>query len=94
MTADADELRRLRAEMDAVNDRLQRVLQERGALCARIAAWKRARGLPAVDAAREREMLSHLLRSPGDGFDRAALERIWSAVLAESRAVVERGAQP
>lgn len=94
MTAADDELDRLRAEMDAVNERLQSVLQERARLCARIAAWKKGRGLPAVDPAREEAMLARVLATAGPGFDRAALRRIWTAVLAESRAIVERGAQP
>lgn len=90
MTADDDELRRLRTEMDAVNERLQQCLQERAQLCARIASHKRVRGLAAVDPARERAMLAHVLASPGEGFDAAALVRIWTAVLAESRAIVAR----
>lgn len=93
MTASDDELVRLRAEMDAVNERLQSALQERARLCARIAAWKRRRGLPAVDPTREAAMLSRVLAGAGEGFDAAALRRIWAAVLDESRAIVERGAQ-
>lgn len=94
MTASDDELVRLRAEMDGVNERLQRVLQERARLCARIAACKRRRGLPAVDATRETAMLANVLAEPGEGFDPSALRRIWAEVLRESRAIVERDLQP
>jgi chorismate mutase len=83
------ELERLRAAMDAVNSRLVAVLHERARLCRAIGAWKRAHGVAAVDAAREAEMLSALLRdAPADGFGRDDLRAILHAVFAASRRIV------
>ena len=85
------ELHRMRAAMDAINERLVDVLHERARLCRRIAAWKRDHGQPAADPAREGAMLSALLRAaPADGFDRDDLARILQQVFATSRALVER----
>jgi|KBSSwiStaDraftv2_1062776.scaffolds.fasta_scaffold710927_2 chorismate mutase len=95
MTAEPrDELLRLRAEMDAVNARLAAVLHDRARLCRRIAAHKRAHGLPLADPARERQMLEALLAGalqPGTagGFAPRELEGILRAVFAASRRLVE-----
>lgn len=90
MTVDPTaELQRLRADMDALNLSLRTLLQARASLCRRIAAHKREHGLPLVDAAREASMLMQLVRDPGEGYSDEALARIFSCVLAESRAIVE-----
>lgn len=95
MTADAPhdpdlpaELAALRAEMDAVQRELAAVLHRRAQLVRRIGAWKAARGLPALDPARERAMLAALPPGPPDGFPPDALARIVAAVLAESRSLL------
>jgi chorismate mutase len=71
--------------MDAVNERLLAVLQERARLVLRIAAHKRRLRLPIADPEREQAMLAVLLRVPGAGFPPVALERLLRAVFAESR---------
>jgi chorismate mutase len=83
------ELATLRDAMDDVNRRLRDVLQERGRLVQRIGEWKQSRGMQLVDVAREAEMLAAVLREPGDGYGPGALERLFRAVLAESRALLE-----
>ena len=88
--ADRENLEQLRAQMDALNLRLRDLLQDRARLVARIGAWKRQRGLPLADPAREQQMLAALLREPGTGFSPAALERVLRAVFAESRALAEQ----
>lgn len=85
-----DELARHRAAMDAINQRLCAVLQERAMLCRHIGAWKRANGVPAADPAREQAMLEELLRDVGPGFEAGALERILRVVFAESRQLVDQ----
>lgn len=82
----------MRAAVDRVNGALRDVLQERARLVVEIARWKRARGLAIADPGREARMVAELLSAPGDGFDAAALERLFRAVLAESRALAERTA--
>lgn len=90
MEAD-QELVSLRLAMDVCNRRLAAVLQERAALARRIGAWKRAHGAPALDPAREAAMHEGIAAlGASDGFDAAALQRIFAAVFAESRALVQR----
>jgi chorismate mutase len=87
--SDDSELARLRARMDDVNRRLVDALHERARLCRTIGAWKRERGLPAVDAAREQAMLAAMLAAPpADGFSREQLEAVLREVFAASRALV------
>jgi chorismate mutase len=90
MEAD-QELAQLRLAMDVCNRRLAAVLHERDALARRIGDWKRAHGLAAVDPGREAAMLARLadLADP-NGFSAAALQRLFAAVFAESRALVEQ----
>jgi chorismate mutase len=88
---DPAELAALRAAMDVCNQRLAAVLHERAALARRIGTWKAARGLPAADPAREAAMLRAVRGlSANAGFDADALERIFAAVFAESRALAAR----
>lgn len=91
MNAD-QELDRLRAAMDVCNRRLAAVLHERASLARRIGAWKRQHGQPLADLAREATMLEQVRQLAGTpGFEAEALVRIFAVVLAESRAIVERG---
>lgn len=88
MEAD-QELVSLRQAMDVCNRRLAAVLQERAALARRIGAWKRVHGAPAIDPVREAAMQAGIVElGTTDGFDAAALQRIFAAVFAESRALV------
>lgn len=88
---DEEELRRLRAAMDVCNLRLATVLHERARLVRAIGAWKRARGVAAIDGPREERMLADVLaRAPADGYPPAALGAIFTAVFAASRDLVSR----
>ncbi|NUM89559.1 MAG: chorismate mutase [Bdellovibrionales bacterium] len=59
------EIRRLRREMDALNRKLVSLYLRRVALAVKITEKKTALGWPAVDPAREKEMLAlRYLRSP------------------------------
>jgi chorismate mutase len=82
------ELERFRRAIDACNRDLCAALDERARLVRAVAAWKRARGLAALDPAREAEM-SRRVRTlaRADGYGPEALERIFEAILAESRAI-------
>ena len=84
-----DELEQLRAAMDVCNRRLAAVLQERARLTLAIGACKRARGQGLADPAREAAMLA-ALPAAAAGFERAALERVFALVFAESRALLQR----
>jgi len=81
-----EELQHLRRAVDDCNLRLVALLQERAALAAAIGRWKAARGLPALDPAREAAMLDSLRGQVGAGpLDAAALQRVFAAVLHETR---------
>lgn len=85
------ELTRLRAAMDAVNQRLVEALHDRARLCRRIAALKQAHGATAYDPDREAAMRTALLGSaPADGLPAAALAPLLDAVFAASRQLVEQ----
>lgn len=92
----SQELETLRQQMDAINGRLATVLHERAALAHRIGAIKRRHGLPLADPSREAQMLAQVRlqvhpQSAANGFCPDAMVRIFAAVFAESRAIVERG---
>ncbi len=83
------ELQGLRAAMDVVNTRLADVLHERARLCRAIGEWKRARGVTALDPAREQQMLAAMLKvAPADGFAASDLRAIMESVFAASRKLV------
>lgn len=75
------ELAALRQRIDAVNRALRDLIQERARVVRAIAARKRALGLPALDPAREREMLADLLRAPGEGFAVPELRRVLALLM-------------
>ncbi|MBX3462478.1 MAG: chorismate mutase [Planctomycetes bacterium] len=85
---DHEQLARWRAAMDVCNLRLAAVLHERARLVHTIGAWKHARGLPAVDPAREAEMLARILAAaPADGCPAACLREVFAAVFAAGRQI-------
>ena len=68
---------------------LAAVLHERAALARCIGVWKRQHGLAAMDPAREAAMQAELGNlAPREGFDAAALQRIFAVVFRESRTIV------
>ena len=87
---DDEELARLRARMDAINERLAAVLHERACLVRTIGAWKRAHGRDAIDEARETAMLAAVMRDrPDTGYSEAELRAIFTAVFAASRRLAQ-----
>lgn len=87
--SDLPDLAALRAAIDACNGRLVAELDARARLVRAIGAWKAAHGAPALDDAREAAMLARVRAMASvDGYGPDALERIFRAVLAESRAIV------
>ena len=57
------ELSEIRKKIDALDDDLVRLFLERMQVCADVAAYKQANGLPVLDAARERTKLAGILTS-------------------------------
>ena len=81
-----DRLRMLRARIDEIDGRMAELFAERMAAASEIAAWKKERGLPVRDSAREREILSRA----GERIADPSLEKHYLALLeclmSESRA--------
>ncbi|MBR0354680.1 MAG: chorismate mutase [Oscillospiraceae bacterium] len=80
---DERELKELRGRIDAVDERLVALFGERMALSAQIGGYKRARGLPVRDAAREKALLARIRALAGERGEEA--EALYQTILALSR---------
>lgn len=79
------EIQRWRAEIDDIDRRLLELLGARAEAALRIASRKRAAGIPLLDHEREGQVLERVKRlNPGPLSD-AAVERLFTRVLHESR---------
>jgi chorismate mutase / prephenate dehydratase len=79
-----EELEGLRAGIDAVDEKIVRLLDERALLARRIGKIKLAEGLEAYTPARERKVLNRVsLLSRGD-FPRAGLEAVFREIISSS----------
>ena len=86
MTAEPDRVvADFRTRIDSANAAILAALESRASLVRELVAYKRAKGLPIVDEAREREMLARVSAAAGAGMPRDAVERIFTAIFAESR---------
>lgn len=94
MTTGPSELDALRAEVDRVDARLVELLIERARLAEALGRWKRARGIAPFDPAREEAVVARAAAAARAPLDRAALERVFRAILAESRRVVQEARGP
>ena len=83
------ELKDYRAELDALDAELGRLLSRRMELCGEIGDYKKARGLPILDAERERAKLDAVEKQSPEAF-RGELRGIFRTILAESRALQQR----
>ena len=83
--ADANEVTRLRAELDRVNLELLSLLEERGHLVRQVMSVKGRLDMPRRDDAREREMIAAMLGAAGDVYSEPMLVRIFTAIFEASR---------
>lgn len=67
------DLQACRAEIDRIDDELLRLFSERMEVAAQVAAFKQAKGLPVLDAAREREKLLDVLAKSPEGIGEYAV---------------------
>jgi len=74
-----------RAEIDRVDDELVALLNRRARLAASLAAVKARAGLPLQDPEREREIIERARRACARPLDEAAVVRIFTCILQESR---------
>lgn len=81
MTSETASLEKIRAEIDAIDDRLHDLIMERTRLVEAIAAVKAGTGGVALRPGREASILRRLDGRHRGGFPRAALVRIWRELM-------------
>lgn len=75
----------LRAQIDAIDDKLVRVLFRRASLAIKVGLLKERHGLAALSSDRERQILQRLSRADEGPLDAAAIKRIFRVIVQESR---------
>ena len=84
------ELKDYRAQIDAVDDEIVRLFQERMDIAANIAAFKKENGLPILQSAREREKLADVTGKAREDM-RSYLRVLYSLLFELSRTYQEKG---
>jgi len=74
-----------RAEIDAVDEELLRLLNVRATLAIRVGESKRGAGLSVLDGAREREVIERARCANAGPLDGAAVARLFRRIISESR---------
>ncbi|PYS81667.1 MAG: chorismate mutase [Acidobacteria bacterium] len=74
-----------RAEIDAIDDELLRLLNARAALAIRVGESKRSVGLSVRDGEREREVIERVRRANTGPLDDRAVARLFRRIILESR---------
>lgn len=81
---DLDELRRA---IDAVDQKILKLLHERVRLVMQVGEYKRERGLPVYDPERERALLERLCRGAEPPLNADTVRRIFERLVDESRRI-------
>jgi chorismate mutase len=81
------ELPDLRNEIDALDSQLLKLVTRRIELVLKVGEYKRERGLPVYDAAREREVLHRLMAMSPDGLNPEVVQRIFERIIDECRGI-------
>ena len=81
---DLDELRK---SIDAVDQQILRLLHERVRLVMQVGEYKRERGIPVYDPARERALLDRLCKAAEPPLDADTIRRIFERLVDESRRI-------
>jgi len=83
-------IERWRDEIDAIDAELLHLLNRRAGAAMEVGRRKRGAGLPMRDAKREREILARVRANTRGPLGPAAIERLFRAILAESRRAAHR----
>ncbi len=83
-TLDLEELRR---GIDAVDQHILKLLHERVRLVMAVGEYKRGRGIPVYDPARERALLDRLCKAAEPPLDAETIRRIFERLVDESRRI-------
>jgi chorismate mutase len=79
-----------RAEIDAIDNELLRLLNTRARLAIRVGESKRRMGRSVWDGARERDVIARACRANAGPLDEQAIERLFRRIIHESRRAEER----
>ena len=85
-------LDRLRERIDLLDEALVRLLNERARLASAIGRTKRESGMPIHSPSREDAVLDHVTRLASGPLSPGGIERVFRAVIAETRLAEENGA--
>ena len=80
----------LRKQIEALDEQILRVLNQRGMVASRIGKVKKLAGLPLVDAKREVAVIKHAVESNTGPFCDKAIERIFRLIMKESVFIQKR----
>lgn len=86
MTTEFD-LEALRNEIDSIDSKILELVAKRIEAVVQIGEYKRARGLPVYDAARERHVLHRLMNQTPPGLDPQVVRRVFERIIDESRGI-------
>jgi chorismate mutase-like protein len=81
------ELDELRRGIDAVDQQILKLLHERVRLVMQVGEYKRERGIPVYDPARERALLDRLCKAAEPPLDADTVRRIFERLVDESRRI-------
>ena len=84
----------LRRRIDAIDERLVRLLNERAGHAIALGQIKKERGLPIYQPAREEEVLANVQGSNGGPLEDAALRRLFERIIDESRRIERLSHEP
>jgi chorismate mutase len=86
VTAPLD-LETLRREIDAVDQQILQLLHARVRLVMQVGEYKRERGIPVYDPARERALLERLSKAAEPPLDGDTIRRVFERLVDESRRI-------
>jgi len=93
-----NELERCRKQIDAIDEQLLKLLNERAEWAVRAGQWKKTNHQPVWQPNREMQILHHVEQSNPGPLDNAAIRRLFERIIDEARSlerhiVSESGAQ-
>ncbi len=94
MADSASSLTQLRADIDALDGEILRLLARRAQLVVRIGDLKRATGTAVYDPERERDILDRLVRLAPTPLDAEAVRCVFESIIDESRRIEEQHVAP
>jgi len=86
VTAPLD-LEALRRDIDAVDQQILKLLHARVRLVMQVGEYKRERGIPVYDPARERQLLERLSKAAEPPLDAETVRRVFERLVDESRRI-------